>query len=78
MVRTMVATPALRPAQEGTLGHWGEQVGHEVGAAALLAGPSEHHGDSVLQPLVGIGDNQFKPAGAHVQSSPGSHAAPGH
>ena len=26
MVRTMVATPALRQAQKGTLGHSGEQV----------------------------------------------------
>ena len=26
MVRTMVATPALRQAQEGTLGHSGEQT----------------------------------------------------
>ena len=62
--RSWVATPALRQAQEGTLGHSGEQVGHEVGAAALPAGPSEHRGDGVLQPLVGIGGYQLHPAEA--------------
>ena len=36
----------------GALGHSGEQVGHEVGAAALPAGSSEHRGDGVLQPLM--------------------------
>ena len=35
-----------------------------MGAAALPAGPSEHRGDGVLQPLVGIGGNQFHPAEA--------------
>ncbi len=48
----------------GTLGHSGEQVGHEVGAAALPAGPSEHRGDGVLQPLVSIGGYQLHPAEA--------------
>ena len=48
----------------GTLGHSGEQVGHEVGAAALPAGPSKHRGDGVLQPLVGIGGYQLHPAEA--------------
>ena len=33
-----------------------------MGAAALPAGSSEHRGDGVLQPLVGIGGNQFHPA----------------
>ena len=61
MVRTMVVTPALRQAQEGALGHSGEQVGHEVGAAALPVGSSEHRGDGVLQPLVS-GGRQFHPA----------------
>ena len=37
-------------ARLGTLGHSGEQVGHEVGAAALPTGSSEHRGDGVLQP----------------------------
>ena len=50
MVGTMVATPALRQAQEGALGHSGEQVGHDVGAAALLTHPGEHRGDGILQP----------------------------
>ena len=49
-------------ARLGTLGHSGEQVGHEVGAAALPAGSSKDHGDGVLQPLVSIGGNQFHPA----------------
>ena len=62
MVRTMVVTPALRQAQEGAPGHSGEQVGHEVGAAALPVGSSEHRGDGVLQPLVSIGGYQFHPA----------------
>ena len=57
-----MATPALRQAQEGALGHSGEQVGHEVGAAALPAGSSKHRGDGVLQPLVSIGGYQFHPA----------------
>ena len=57
MVRTMVATPGW-----ARLGYSGEQVGHEVSAAALPAGPSEHRGDGVLQPLVSIGGNQFHPA----------------
>ena len=48
----------------GTLGHAGEQVGHEVGAAALPAGSSKDCGDGVLQPLVGIGGHQFHPAEA--------------
>ena len=52
MVRTMVATPALRQAQEGALGYSGQQVGHEVGAAALPAGPGVHRGDGVLAPLL--------------------------
>ena len=34
----------------GTLGHSGEQVGHDVGAAALLTHPGEHRGDGILQP----------------------------
>ena len=34
----------------GALGHSGEQVGHEVGAAALPTGTGEHRGDGVLQP----------------------------
>ena len=46
------------------VGHSGEQVGHEVGAAALPAGPSKHRGDGVLQPLVGIGGYQLHPAEA--------------
>ena len=50
MVGTMVATPALRQAQEGALGDSGEQVGHDVGAAALLTHPGEHRGDGILQP----------------------------
>ena len=58
----MVVTPALRQAQEDALGHSGEQVGHEVGAAALPAGSSKHRGDGVLQPLVSIGGCQFHPA----------------
>ena len=70
MVGTMVATPALRQAQEGALGHSGEQVGHDVGAAALLTHPGEHHGDGILQPpllsqgqaLMSIGGYQFHPA----------------
>ena len=52
MARTMVATPALRQAQGDALGHSGEQVGHEVSAAALPVGPSEHRADGVHQPLV--------------------------
>ena len=48
----MVVTPALRQAQEGALGHSGDQGGHEVGAAALPVGSSEHRGDGVLQLLV--------------------------
>ena len=56
MVRTMVVPPALRQVQEGALGHSGEQVGHEVGAAALPVGPSEHRGDGALQaPLLSQG-----------------------
>ena len=62
MVRTMVVTPALRQAQEDALGHSGEQVGYEVGAAALPTRPSEHRGDDVLQSLVSIGGSQFHPA----------------
>ena len=46
----------------GALGHSGEQVGHEVGAAALPTGTGKHRGDGVLQPLVGIGGYQFHPA----------------
>ena len=46
----------------GALGYSGEQVGHEVSAAALPTRPSEHRGDGVLQPLVSIGGNQFHPA----------------
>ena len=34
----------------GALGHSGEQVGHEVGAAALPTGTGKHRGDGVLQP----------------------------
>ena len=49
-------------ARLGTLGYSGEQVGHEVGAAALPAGNGEHRGDGVLQPLVSIGGHQFHPA----------------
>ena len=49
-------------ARLGALGHSGEQVGHEVGAAALPAGNGEHRGDGVLQPLVSIGGHQFHPA----------------
>ena len=48
-------------ARLGTLGP-GEQVGHEVGAAALPAGSSKDCGDGVLQPLVSIGGCQFHPA----------------
>ena len=33
----MVVTPAFRQAQEGALGHSGEQVGHEVGAASVAS-----------------------------------------
>ena len=33
-----------------------------MGAAALPAGSSKDRGDGVLQPLVGIGGNQFHPA----------------
>ena len=40
------------------------RFGHEVGAAALPAGPSEHRGDGVLQPLVSIGGYQLHPAEA--------------
>ena len=46
----------------GALGHSGEQVGHEVGAAALPTGTGKHRGDGVLQPLVSIGGYQFHPA----------------
>ena len=46
----------------GSLGYSGEQVGHEVSAAALPAGSSKHRGDDVLQPLVSIGGYQFHPA----------------
>ena len=67
MVRTMVATPALRQSQEGALGHSGEQVGHAVGAAALPVGSSKHHRDGVPA-LVSIGGNQFNPTGAHVHA----------
>ena len=35
-----------------------------MGAAALPAGPSEHRGDGVLQPLVGIGGYQLHSAEA--------------
>ena len=35
-----------------------------MGAAALPAGPSEHRGDGVLQPLVSIGGYQLHPAEA--------------
>ena len=46
----------------GALGHSGEQVGHEVGAAALPAGTGKHRGDGVLQPPVGIGGYHLHPA----------------
>ena len=49
-------------ARLGSLGYSGEQVGHEVSAAALPAGSSKHRGDGVLQPLVSIGGNQFHTA----------------
>ena len=65
--RTMVVTPALRQAQEDALGHSGEQVGYEVGAAALPVGPSEHRGDDVLQSLVSIGGSQFHPAESSIR-----------
>ena len=39
-----------------------------MGAAALPAGPSEHRGDGVLQPLVSIGGYQLHPGGAHVHT----------
>ena len=64
MVRTMVAMPALQQAQERPLGHPGQQVGHEVGAAALPTGAGKHRGDGLLQSLVGIGYDQFHPAEA--------------
>ena len=48
-------------ARLGTLGHSGEQVGHEVGAAALPAGSSKDCGDGVLQPLVSIGVTSSTP-----------------
>ena len=57
-------------ARLGTLGHAGEQVGHEVGAAALPAGSSTHRGDGVLQPLVSIGGNQFHPAEPSIGQRP--------
>ena len=67
-------------ARLGTLGHSGEQVGHEVGAAALPAGPSEHRGDGVLQPLVSIGGYQLHPAeapsGQRAQESQPKEAGP--
>ena len=59
--RSWVATPGW-----ARLGTRVSKVGHEVGAAALPVGPSKHHGDGVLQPLVSIGGNQFNAAGAHV------------
>ena len=76
----------------GTLGHSGEQVGHEVGAAALPAGSSKHRGDGVLQPLVGIASHPAEaPSGQRPQEGqrtrrprwrprpyPGSHAARRH
>ena len=63
MVRTMVATPALRHAR-GQLGHASEQVGHKVGAAALPTHPSKTPRRWRFQPLVSIGGNQFHPAEA--------------
>ena len=59
MVRTMVATQGLGP-----LGHLGEQVGHEVGAASLPARSREHRCDSVLQPLVRVRGHQIHAAQA--------------
>ena len=43
-----------------TLGHSGDQVGHEVDAATLSTGSSKYRGDGVLQTKVGIGDDQFQ------------------
>ena len=57
-------------ARLGTLGHSGEQVGHEVGAAALPAGSSKDRGDGVLQPLVSIGGYQLHPAEASSGQRP--------
>ena len=48
----------------GPFGYSGQQVGHEVGAAALPTGPDKHCGDGVLQTLVSIGDDQFHAAEA--------------
>ena len=48
--------PRLGPARD-----LGEQVRHEVGAAALPRGPSEDGGDGVLQALVRIGGHQLHP-----------------
>ena len=39
----------------------GEQVGHEVGVAALPRFPSEYRGDGVIQPLMGIRGDQLHP-----------------
>ena len=50
------------PRRVGHAWHSGEQVGHEVGAAALPAGLSKHCGDGVLQPLVSVGGCQCHPA----------------
>ena len=44
-----------------TLRDSGEQVGHEVGAAALPGRASEHRSDRVLQPLMRIGGHQLHP-----------------
>ena len=45
----------------GPLGHSGQQVGHEVGSAALPTRTGKHRGDGLLQPVVGIGDDQLTP-----------------
>ena len=46
----------------GAAGDSGEQVGHEVGAAALPRGPGEDRGNGVLQPLMVVGGHQLDPA----------------
>ena len=51
--------PGLGPA-----GDFGDQVGHEVGAAALPRGPGEDRGDGVLQSLMSVGGYQLNHAEA--------------
>ena len=63
--RSWVATPGW-----ARLGTRVSRLAMKWGAAALPAGPSEHRGDGVLQPLVGIGGYQLHPAEASSGQRP--------